>query len=168
MKRHQSKKEDISIISFIAEGPHSYGRIIRKNNRVEAIIEDKDADPEQKKVNEVNGGIYAIESDMLKLLKDIKINSKKGEYYLTDLVGVAVRKGHRVGAHLLGNEAELTGINTRQELHNAGKYLRERTIAGLMENGVSFIDTSSAFIHPDAKIDREKLYNLSKHKGDRQ
>lgn len=157
LRLHQSKKEDISIMSFIAEGPHAYGRIIRKNNRVEAIIEDKDAGPEQKRVREVNGGIYAIESHLLKLLNEIKINGKKGEYYLTDLVDIAVRRGHRVGAHLLGNETELTGINTRRELHNAGHHLRNRIIDVLIENGVSFIDTASAYIHPEAKIGADTI-----------
>jgi len=157
LRLHKSKREDISLISFIAEGPHAYGRIIRKNNRVEAIIEDKDAGPEQKRIREVNGGIYAIESHLLKLLKEIKINGKKGEYYLTDLVDIAVRKGYRVGAHILGNEAELTGINTRRELHNAGNHIRNRIIEGLMENGVSFIDTASAYIHPESKIGMDTI-----------
>lgn len=91
LRLHRQNKEDISIISFIAEGSHSYGRIIRKGKYVKAIIEDKDADAEQKKIKEVNSGIYAIKSHVLKLLNEIKINQKKGEYYLTDIVDIAVR-----------------------------------------------------------------------------
>jgi bifunctional UDP-N-acetylglucosamine pyrophosphorylase/glucosamine-1-phosphate N-acetyltransferase len=149
---HKKNKNDLSVMSFNAEGSHSYGRIIRENDKLKAIIEDKDADEEQKKIKEVNSGIYAINSNLLNLLKEIRINPKKGEYYLTDIVEIAVKKGYKAGAYLLGNETELTGINSREELYRAGIYMRDKIISFWMENGVSFIDCSSAFIHPDAKI----------------
>ena len=149
---HNQNKEDISIVSFIAKDPCSYGRIIRKDNEVVSIIEDRDASEEQKSIKEVNSGIYAIDSNSLKLLKEIRINKSKGEYYLTDIVDIAVRKGYKVRAHILGSEAELTGINTRKDLLNASHYLRDKTLSRWIDNGVSFIDKSSVFIHPDAKI----------------
>lgn len=152
LKLHRQKREDISIISFIAEGRHSYGRLIRNGNTMKAIIEDKDADEEQKKINEVNSGIYAMESYMLNLLNKIKVNKAKGEYYLTDIVGIAVKKGFKVGARVLGTETELAGINTREELYKAGLYMRDKILSKWMDNGVSFIDKSSVFVHPDAKI----------------
>ncbi|BCB95813.1 bifunctional protein GlmU [Dissulfurispira thermophila] len=152
LRLHRQNKEDISIISFIAEGNHSYGRIIREGKQVKAIIEDRDVNNEQKKIKEVNSGIYAIKSHMLKLLNEIKINKAKGEYYLTDIVDIAVRKGYKVGAHIISNETELTGINTRQDLHNALHYLRDRIISKWINSGISFIDKPSVFIHPDVKI----------------
>jgi bifunctional UDP-N-acetylglucosamine pyrophosphorylase/glucosamine-1-phosphate N-acetyltransferase len=152
LRLHKQRQEDLSVMSFIAEGIHSYGRIIRENGKPTAIIEDKDADENQKNIKEVNSGIYAIESGLLNLLKDIKINAKKGEYYLTDILDMAVKKGFRAGAHALGNETELTGINTRQELCKAAHYLRDKTLNKLFHEGVSFIDSGSTFIHPDVKI----------------
>src|SRR5208282_2172938 len=89
LKLHRKNRESLSLISFIAGGAHSYGRIIRDGNKLSAIVEDKDADGEQKKIREVNSGIYAIEAPVLKLLNKIKINKAKGEYYLTDIVGLA-------------------------------------------------------------------------------
>jgi bifunctional UDP-N-acetylglucosamine pyrophosphorylase/glucosamine-1-phosphate N-acetyltransferase len=163
LKLHKQNKEDISIISFIAEGHHSYGRIVRERNRVTAIIEDRDADNEQKKIKEVNSGIYAIESHALKLLKEIKINKTKGEYYLTDIVDIAVKKGSKVGAHILGSETELTGINTREDLHKAGHYLKDRILSKWMDSGVSFIDMTSVFIHPDAKIGMDTVIYPNVH-----
>lgn len=157
LRLHNHHKEDISIISFIAECPHSYGRIIRQGNQVKAIIEDRDASKDQKKIKEVNSGIYAMESHALKLLKEIKINKTKAEYYLTDIVDIAVKKGYRVGAHILGNETEMTGINTREDLYKAGIYLREKILSGWINNGVSFIDRSSVFIHPEAKIGMDTI-----------
>lgn len=163
LKLHEQNKEDISIISFIAEGTHSYGRIIRKGDQVKAIIEDRDASEEQKKIKEVNSGIYAIKSHALKLLKEIKINKAKGEYYLTDIVEIAVKKGYKVGAHILGNETELTGINTREDLHNACHYLKDKILSNWIKNGVSFIDMSSVFIHPDAKIGMDTVIYPNVH-----
>lgn len=160
---HKKNKEDISIISFIARDPRSYGRIIRKDNQVVSIIEDRDADSKKKEIKEVNSGIYAIESNALKLLKEIKINKAKGEYYLTDIVDIAVKKGYKVGAHILGSETELTGINTREDLHNACHYLRDKIISEWLSAGVSFIDKLSAFIHPDAKIGMDTVIYPNVH-----
>lgn len=152
MKLHRTRKEDVSIISFIAEGPHAYGRIVREGSSVKAIVENKDANEEQKRIKEVNSGIYLLRSHAVDLLKEIKINKAKGEYYLTDIVDIAVNKGYRVNAHILGNETELTGINTRKDLCMAGLYLRDAIVSEWMDKGVSFLDSSSVFVHPHAKI----------------
>lgn len=163
LRLHRHNREDISIISFIAECPHSYGRIIRNGGTVKEIIEDKDADEEQKKIKEVNSGIYAMKSDMLKLLKEIKINEAKGEYYLTDIVDIAVKKGYKVGAHILGNETEFVGINTREDLYKARIFLNERILSNCMDNGVSFIDKTSVFIHPESKIGMDTVIYPNVH-----
>lgn len=160
---HEAEKEDISIISFITEGSHSYGRIVREKNKVSAIVEDKDADKEQKKIREVNSGIYAMKSHILNLLKEIKINEKKREYYLTDIVEVATKEGYKVNAHILGSEMELTGINTREDLHKATLYLRDTILTDWMRNGVSFMDTASVFIHPEAKIGTDTVIYPNVH-----
>lgn len=157
LKLHYKMKEDISLISFIAQDEHSYGRVIREGERVLAIIEDKDATPDQKSIKEVNSGIYAIDSEVIGLLNEIKLNKKKGEYYLTDIVEIAVKKGYKVGAHILASETELTGINTRQELSKACLYLRDRIIERLMDKGVSIMDRNSVFIHPDVKIGKDTI-----------
>jgi bifunctional UDP-N-acetylglucosamine pyrophosphorylase / glucosamine-1-phosphate N-acetyltransferase len=154
---HSRRKEDLSILSFIAGGAHSYGRILHDGNRVTGIVEDRDADSEQKKINEVNSGVYVIEPSALSLLKLVKLNPRKKEYYLTDLVSISASRGLRVGSHELGSETELTGINTRHELCMAGLYLRDKIVSGLMDDGVSFIDPKSVFISPDAKIGADTI-----------
>lgn len=157
LRLHRKNREDISFISFIAHDSHSYGRVIREGDKVIAIIEDKDASKEQKRINEVNSGIYAIKSKMLKLLDEIKINKKKGEYYLTDIIEIASGKGYKVNAHSLSNETELTGINTRQDLHKAGLFLRDKIINRWMGRGVSFLDRNSTYIHPDVRIGKDTI-----------
>lgn len=156
LRLHRSLKEDMSLISFIARAEHSYGRIIREGAKVKAIVENKDADHEQKKINEVNSGIYAIKSRVLSLLKNIKISSS-GEYYLTDLVSLAIKKGFKVGAHAIGTESELTGVNTREDLYRATHYLKDMVLSRCLDNGVSVIDKTSVFISPDAKIGLDTL-----------
>jgi bifunctional UDP-N-acetylglucosamine pyrophosphorylase/glucosamine-1-phosphate N-acetyltransferase len=154
---HKRRKEDISILSFIADGNHSYGRILREGSRVAAIIEDRDADHTQKKIREVNSGIYAFEPSAIGLLSEIKMNPRKKEFYLTDLIGIASSRGLRIGSHIFGDETELTGINTRHELSMAGLYLRDKTVTKWMERGISFIDTKSVFIDPDAQIGMDTI-----------
>ena len=149
---HKSRKEALSILSFIAHGRHAYGRIIRDGNNVTGIVEDKNANAEQKKIAEVNSGIYAIELNALSLIKYIRMNPLKKEYYLTDIVTLAARRGCRIGSHMLGDETELTGINTRRELSLAGLYLRDRIVSQLMDNGVSFINPKTVVIDPAASI----------------
>jgi len=163
LKLHRKNREDVSLLSFIAGGAHSYGRIVREGNKLSSIVEDKDADEEQKKIREVNSGIYAIETPLLKLLNKIGINRAKGEYYLTDIVGIAVGTGCRAGAFLLGNENELTGINTRGDLCRAVHYLRDEIAAGFMEKGVTFIDKESVYVHPESVIGTETVIYPNVH-----
>ncbi len=163
IKLHRKNREALSLISFVAGGAHSYGRILREGNKLSAIVEDKDADEEQKKIQEVNSGIYAIEAPLLKLLNKIVVNRAKGEYYLTDIVGLAVGAGCRAGAFLLGNENELTGINTRGDLYRAVHYLRDEIAAGLMEKGVTFIDKASVYINPESVIGTETVIYPNVH-----
>ncbi len=152
LKVHKHKRESLSILSFVAQGNHAYGRIVREGQNVTSIVEDRDADSVQKKISEVNSGIYAIESSILTLLREIKLNLRKGEYYLTDIVGIAARKGYCVGSHMLGDETELTGINTRRELCMAGLYLRDKIVSKWLDRGVSFVNPKSVIIDPDVSI----------------
>jgi bifunctional UDP-N-acetylglucosamine pyrophosphorylase/glucosamine-1-phosphate N-acetyltransferase len=150
---HKKKMNIISLLSFFASKPDSYGRIIRdKNKELLYIVEERDATESQKKVNEVNSGVYAIESEALGILKEINPNKTNGEYYLTDIVGIARKKGMKVDAFCIGSEDELIGVNTIQELERVRQLMRERIIKKWIDRGVNFMDTSSVFISPDVRI----------------
>ncbi len=152
---HHKKKNDLSILSFISQSPGAYGRIIRdENGRVSSIVEDSDATIDQKKIKEVNSGIYAMEQNILPLLKKIKLNETKGEYYLTDIVKLAVDGGARTDAFCIGSEQELTGINTREELETARRLMKIRILNTHIKNGVEFLDKESVFIDSKVKIGR--------------
>jgi bifunctional UDP-N-acetylglucosamine pyrophosphorylase/glucosamine-1-phosphate N-acetyltransferase len=155
---HRRHKNSVSLLSFIAGDPASYGRVIRDKDRNPlGIVEHGDANPRERAVKEVNSGVYAIETSTLPLLRSIKRNEKKKEYYLTDIVEIALRRGIRTGVHCLGEEEEFHGINTRQELSRAHDVMRMRTVRRLLDKGVSFIDADSVFIAPGVNVGADTI-----------
>jgi len=156
IKLHNKNKDDISVLTFTSNNPSSYGRIKRdENGDVISIIEENDATEEEKTIKEVNSGIYAFESSSLELLKSIKINKRKKEYYLTDIIDIARKRGLNISAYCIGSEEELMGINTKQELEEAKKYLRNKLINNLINKGVNFIDKDSVYISTKTSIGKE-------------
>lgn len=152
-----AKNEDaLSILSFIAEDPSAYGRILRDNSgKALGIAEDKDASYEQRQIREVNSGFYAISSACMELLKKIRLNKAKGEYYLTDLLGIAADRNLKTGVYCIGSEAELMGVNNRRDLFRAECLMQAKIINNLVDKGVNFIDTASVYIQPEVKIGQD-------------
>jgi bifunctional UDP-N-acetylglucosamine pyrophosphorylase/glucosamine-1-phosphate N-acetyltransferase len=158
LRLHRKNRNSLSLISFDAEDPGAYGRIIRDpEGKPLRIVENLDASSGERAVREVNSGVYAFERPALSLLKEIKLNRKKGEYYLTDVVELAPAKGLSSGVYLLGDEKEFLGVNTREELSRAHEVLRKRTLKKWINRGVSFVDTSSVHIEPAVTIGRDTL-----------
>jgi len=153
LTQHRRKKRVLSLLSFIAADPGSYGRIIRdKHGNVLSIVENRDATATQREVREVNSGVYAIEPKALRLLKEIKLNKAKGEYYLTDIVHIARNKGMTVDAFCIGSEEEFIGVNTRQDLDKAGYLMKCRIMEKWRDQGVTFVDAGSVFISATSLI----------------
>ena len=156
LKLHLKNKSAVSVLSFKAEDPDDYGRIVRDaSGQVLSIVEQKDADAAQKKIHEVNSGVYAINHDLLPLLDNIKINRKKGEYYLTDIVAAALGKGIKTLAYCIGTEDEFMGVNTREELYRASMFMKKKLIEKWVGRGVIFIDMDSVFIHAGVTIGKD-------------
>lgn len=152
-KAHMKDKNDISLMSFSVPNPSSYGRVIRDNSGcLRSIVEEKDASPVEKKINEVNSGVYAVGSQALKLSHNIPCNKLKGEYYLTDIIGMAINSGLKVKAYCSGKKDEMAGVNTIAELMRAQKLLQKRITNGWMDKGVVFYDSNSVFVYPDVVI----------------
>ncbi|MBR5048716.1 MAG: bifunctional UDP-N-acetylglucosamine diphosphorylase/glucosamine-1-phosphate N-acetyltransferase GlmU [Erysipelotrichaceae bacterium] len=146
------------VLTTVPEDPASYGRIIRnENGDVEAIVEKKDCNEEQLKVREINAGIYCVDNELLwKYLPEVNNDNAQKEYYVTDLVAIFRRHGHKVGA-LIGDCEELQGINSHQELARAGKWLQRKINNYWMDRGVAFIDPDSVFIGPDVQIGQDTI-----------
>ncbi|HYA26755.1 MAG TPA: bifunctional UDP-N-acetylglucosamine diphosphorylase/glucosamine-1-phosphate N-acetyltransferase GlmU [Thermodesulfovibrionales bacterium] len=150
---HYRAKNAVSVLSFKATNNHAYGRIVRDGSgRLLSIVEEKDANPEQKKIEEVNSGVYAMNRDAFALLDMIKINRAKGEYYVTDIVAIARGESLPIAAYCIGSEEELMGVNTRGELARASRLMKKRIIEEWIDKGVIFLDAESVFVHPHVTI----------------
>ena len=120
---------------------------------VKEIVEEKDATEEQRKINEINSGIYCFDIEELALaLKKITPNNAQGEYYLTDVIKIMNEKGLKVGAMIVEDKTEILGVNDRAQLEMLTRILRIRINAQHMENGVTIEDTNNTYIHDDVKI----------------
>jgi bifunctional UDP-N-acetylglucosamine pyrophosphorylase / glucosamine-1-phosphate N-acetyltransferase len=162
--KHRIEKNDISLLSFIAIDPGSYGRILRDGEgRVVSIIEDRDATAAQREIREVNSGVYAMQLATLRLLKEIKMNKAKKEYYLTDIVRIARAKGMNIDAFRADSKDEFIGINTRKDLDQAGEMMKCRLIDRWRDQDVHFMDTGSVFISANSVIGKGTIIYPNVH-----
>ncbi|HEX5431793.1 MAG TPA: bifunctional UDP-N-acetylglucosamine diphosphorylase/glucosamine-1-phosphate N-acetyltransferase GlmU, partial [Bryobacteraceae bacterium] len=128
-----------TLISTALDDPSGYGRVIlNENGSVAAIVEQKDCTPQQAAIRVVNSGIYCFRSELLwRHLGEIEPNPVTGEYYLTDMAKILTSHGHTVRALHIEDSRELLGINTRIELAEADRILRQRKAEELMLSGVT-------------------------------
>ena len=147
----------LSLLTVTADDPRGFGRIVRKaDGTVEAIVEEYVATPEQQKIRELNVGAYCFKADWLwDALHRIRKNPKKGEYYLTDIVEIAVKDDLPVQAVVHDDFVETIGINSRIHLSEAEAALRVRINREHMLNGVSMLDPASTYIDMGVKIGRD-------------
>lgn len=154
LEEHKISKADLSLISVETKLDSSYGRIIRDpNGSVSKIVEFKDCTPEQKKIREVNSGIYLADSEFLAdCIKELTNNNAQKEYYLTDIVEVAVSLKKSVKAFFTSDESLVQGVNDLKDLDLVNKILVKNKIDELLLSGVTFLDSSSVYIEPSVRI----------------
>lgn len=119
--RHRSEDAVLTVLTTIPVEPSGYGRVVKaKDGRVLKIVEDKDATPDEKRIREINTGIYCVESPFLfDVVSRLGNRNAQGEYYLTDIVEIASKEGLRVTSILADDPEEVMGINTCEELEKA-------------------------------------------------
>ena len=137
-----ASKGALAILTFNKDRPQGYGRVVRgAKNQVEAIVEEKDATKEEKSINEVNSGILAIKSILIKkLLPEIKNNNAANEYYLTDIVSLSKKHGIKVQPLLLEDPDEALGANTPLELQDLERACQRIRAKKLVNSGVNIAD----------------------------
>lgn len=141
---------DMAVLTTVPDDNGSYGRVIRRNDgTVEKIVEFKDADEEERKVREINTGIYAFKNESLfEGLKLITNNNAQHEYYLTDLVEILQKLGKKVVAINCDDWHEVEGVNDCLALAEASDYLRKQINTKWMKEGVTFVDPNNTYIGP--------------------
>jgi bifunctional UDP-N-acetylglucosamine pyrophosphorylase/glucosamine-1-phosphate N-acetyltransferase len=149
----------LTLLTVIADDPRGFGRIVRKpDGTVQAIVEEYVATPEQQQIKELNVGAYCFRADWLwGALHRIEKNPKKGEFYLTDIVEIAVGDNLPVQAVIHDDFIETIGINTRVHLSEAESALRMRINREHMLNGVSMMNPEVTYIDAGVKIGRDTL-----------
>lgn len=158
IRMHRDSDSPVTMTSFIGEEARGFGRVVRNpQGHVTAIVEAVDATPEQLKITEYNVSAYCFDSAWLwEALTQIPI-SPKGEYYLTDVVGLAVSAGHAVDAMILEDPSEAIGPNNRVHLADAEGVMRRRINEGWMLAGVTLINPDATYIEADVKIGQDTV-----------
>jgi bifunctional UDP-N-acetylglucosamine pyrophosphorylase/glucosamine-1-phosphate N-acetyltransferase len=152
-RQHKAQHNAVTIVTATLENPFGYGRIVRDEDRILRIVEEKDANDAEKAIKEINSGVYWFQIDnLLEQLENLKPNNAQGEYYLTDTVALTIAAGRRVGGCLAENSDVILGANSRKDLYQLNEILRKSVISRLMDEGVSFASTDGVLISPDAKI----------------
>ncbi len=158
VERQKQNPGPLTLLTVISPQARGFGRILRDaQGSVQAIIEEAVATPEQLRIQELNVGAYCFRAGWLwEALRRIPL-STKGEYFLTDTVGLAVRDGLQVETVLLEDREETIGINTRLHLAEAERAMRRRINTHHMLNGVTLIDPETTYIEPDVTIGRDTV-----------
>jgi bifunctional UDP-N-acetylglucosamine pyrophosphorylase/glucosamine-1-phosphate N-acetyltransferase len=150
---HHEIEAAATILSVDLEDPTGYGRIIRSDGDVTAIVEEKDATASQRQVTEVNTSVYAFDLALLTdALAEVRNDNAQGEYYLTDVIGLLVAEGHTVGA-LQVDAAQGIGVNTHRDLATAAAVLRGRINDALLESGVWMLDPRRVYVDATATVE---------------
>ncbi|WP_319370131.1 bifunctional UDP-N-acetylglucosamine diphosphorylase/glucosamine-1-phosphate N-acetyltransferase GlmU [uncultured Ilyobacter sp.] len=152
-KKHTESGAVTTILTSIVEDPYGYGRIVKENNTVKAIVEEKEAKEDEKKIKEINAGVYCFDSkELFKALSKIKKHVEKDEYYLTDVISINVNDGEKVETYTLENNEEVLGVNSKVQLAEAEAVLKNRKNSDLMNNGVILIDPKNTYIEDNVEI----------------
>jgi bifunctional UDP-N-acetylglucosamine pyrophosphorylase/glucosamine-1-phosphate N-acetyltransferase len=138
----RAKQSALGLLTQNMENPKGYGRIVRdQDGSVSAIVEEKDASPSIKAIHEINTGIMVLPSESLsKWLKSLKTKNAQGEYYLTDVIAMAVRDGVPIRTSQAKNEYEILGVNSRDQLAALERQIQRQRAAALLESGVTLFD----------------------------
>ncbi len=158
VERHEASGKDATVLTCEIEDPAAYGRIVRDpaSGNVAAIVEFKACTEEQKKIREINSGIYCFNADLVwRYIGEIQTDNPAGEYYLTDLVEIFNRNGHTVGAMQVEDFSELLGINNKVELAAMDNFFRARKVRELMLDGVTIERPETVTVDVDVKVGAE-------------
>jgi bifunctional UDP-N-acetylglucosamine pyrophosphorylase / glucosamine-1-phosphate N-acetyltransferase len=166
IEKHEHGQSSCTILTIKLDNPTGYGRIVRdEQNNFLRITEHRDATDDEKKIREVNSGIYCFDgSKLFEALRQVKPANNQGEYYLTDVAAILKSAGENVGLFCHQDSREVSGVNTRAELAEFENLMRRGTIRRLMlEEGVTFTDPSHTYVSSRAKIGRDCVIHPAVH-----
>ena len=149
-------KSDLCIGTFNQVNPTGYGRIVREDNKIRRIIEEKDANDKTKKIQEINTGIICVKESVLrKYIGRVKNNNKQKEFYLTDLIQILSDNGHKISSYSIKDELETMGINSKKDLVDLERKLLVKKATALLNKGALIRDVQRTDIKGDLKVQKD-------------
>ena len=164
---HEAQQAGVTVLSATADNPFGYGRIVRdQDGRLAKIVEQKDATEAEREIDEISTGIFAFDNVLLfELLEKVKNDNAQGEYYLPDVITLALEAGKIADAYRTDDFDEIMGVNDRVALSKAEAAYRERVNEYHMRNGVTLIDPASTYIEADVQIGMDTIIEPGAHLG---
>jgi bifunctional UDP-N-acetylglucosamine pyrophosphorylase/glucosamine-1-phosphate N-acetyltransferase len=150
---HREAGAAATVLTALVDRPYGYGRIVRTNGRISRIVEERDASPAERLIKEINSGIYAFElKGLFTALRGLGTENAQGEYYLPDLIRTYRRQRRIVETVTLEHADEVRGINSRTELAEVSRIVRQMKNEELMAAGVTIEDPATTYIDPDVQV----------------
>jgi bifunctional UDP-N-acetylglucosamine pyrophosphorylase/glucosamine-1-phosphate N-acetyltransferase len=156
---HLRRQASLTLMTTILDNPTNYGRILcDSDNKVQGIVEQKDATTEQLEIKEINAGIYCVDKKWLfHALQGVGTDNSQGEVYLTDIVQLAVDGGLQVEKFTVASSLDVLGVNSRIELADAENELQMRRNRTLMLQGVTMHNPATISVSPDSSVDKDTI-----------
>src|SRR5918993_1258115 len=155
---HCRQRSAATVVTARVGNPDGYGRIVRHEGQIAAIVEHKDASPDERRIDEINSGIYAFDLALLfDGLRAIGAANAQREYYLPDLVGIYRQRGLAVHTFALDDEREILGVNSRRELAEVAAIMHKARNEMLMDSGVTLVDPAAVYVGPDVAIGADTI-----------
>jgi bifunctional UDP-N-acetylglucosamine pyrophosphorylase/glucosamine-1-phosphate N-acetyltransferase len=153
VETHQASSASATVLTAVVERPYGYGRIVRNAGRLTRIAEERDATTAQRAITEINAGIYAFALEPLfDALERIGTQNAQGEYYLPDLIAIYRRRRRAVATFTVPDAREIVGVNSRSELAEVAKMVRQQKNEELMAAGVTLVDPATTYIDADVEV----------------
>ncbi len=161
---HEQSGAAATVLTATMDDPSGYGRIVREDGCIAAIVEHKDASREQRQIREINSGIYAFDvATLFDALRQVGSANAQGEYYLPDLVAIYRSRGLTVETVRLDDPGEILGVNSRKELAEVTAVLKTRKNEALMAEGVTIVDPAATYVGPDVSVGADTILHPGVH-----
>ncbi|MGH9409381.1 MAG: bifunctional UDP-N-acetylglucosamine diphosphorylase/glucosamine-1-phosphate N-acetyltransferase GlmU [Vicinamibacterales bacterium] len=161
---HRASGAAATVLTARVDNPHGYGRIVRENGQITAIVEEKDATAAERAIQEINTGIYAFElAPLFGALRSLGSANAQAEYYLPDIIRAYRARGFRVATQSIDDPREILGVNSRKELADVAAIVKTTRAEALMAAGVTIIDPASTWIGLDVSVGPDTIIHPNVH-----
>lgn len=161
---HEESGAAATVLTANFEQPYGYGRIVRTRGKISRVVEERDASPAQRKIREINSGVYVFAlAPLFDALRSLATANAQGEYYLTDLISTYRRRKLGVETVVLDDPNEIRGINSRSELAEASRIVRQKKNEELMAAGVTLEDPATTYVDQDVVVGADTVIHPGVH-----